>query len=334
MSTKQDPIELGSWRSWHSEEVPVRVGISACLLGEEVRYNGGHARDRFVTEVLGEWLEPVSVCPEVEVGMGVPRPTVRLVDNEEGPRMVDPESGHDYTQPMREYAERRVGELAASGLDGFILKKNSPSCGMERIKVHGPSGPKHKNGVGLFAARLMSDHPHLPVEEDGRLNDPLLRENFIERIFCHNRWRNLLHRGIDRGSLVAFHTAHKLLIWSHNEAGMRRLGTLVGSAGSGKNKALFAAYEAELHQALVSKATPKRHTNVLQHAFGYLKRDLDPRDKQQILTALEDYRTGLLPLVVPLTLLRFNIQKYEVEYLLGQLYFDPHPKELQLRNHS
>lgn len=325
--------DLGAWSVWHGPEAPLRLGVSSCLLGETVRFDGGHARNRFVLDVLGQWFEWVPVCPEVEIGMGIPRPTIRLVGGGEGVRLVAPSTQEDFTDRMNSYAEKRVKELLALDLDGYVLKKGSPSCGMERIRVYDDNGVSRRDGVGLFAAVLLERWPQLPVEEEGRLNDAGLRENFIERVFCRNRWRRLVRRGLTRRRLVEFHTAHKLLLRSHNEAGYRRMGHLVGSAGKMPDRDLFASYEAELQHVMRTKATKKKHVNVLQHAMGYMKKLLSSYEKREILTAIEDYRSGLTPLVVPLTLLRFNIRRYDVGYLLGQLYFDPNPKELMLRNH-
>jgi len=323
----------GAWSAWHEGAGPIRLGVSSCLLGEEVRYDGGHKRDAFLVDELGRWIEWVPVCPEVELGMGIPRPTVRLVDTgEEHPRMLSPDTGADFTESMNRFARERVAALRESELDGYVLKKNSPSCGMARVKVWGFSGPKRKDGVGLFARALLEAWPWLPIEEEGRLTDPVLRENFVERIFCRNRWRKLVKGGRRRGRLVEFWTAHKLLVRAHDEAGYQRLGRLVGSAGKGREAELWSAFEAEFFAVLARKATTRKHTNVLQHAMGYLREHLDARERAQIAAAIEDYRQGLLPLVVPVTLLRFQIQKHEVAYLLGQLYFDPHPKELMLRN--
>ena len=322
------------WRAWHDESEPLRLGVSSCLLGSLVRFDGGHTRDRFVTDMLGPWVEWVSVCPEVEVGMGIPRPTIRLEQRPEGERLIAPSTGEDFTDRMNEYSAGRVQELGDIGLDGYVLKKASPSCGMERLPVYKNGMRASRRGVGLFAASLMERYPNLPVEEEGRLNDPLLRENFIERVLCRNRWRLAVKRGLTRRRLIEFHTAHKLLIRAHNESGYRRLGTLVGNSGSTPDSELFASYEEEFQAALKTKPTLKKHTNVLQHAMGYLKKVLDSDEKRELLTEIDDYRKGLLPLIVPLTLLRFNVNRHSVDYLLGQLYFDPHPKELMLRNHS
>jgi len=324
-------VERGAWSAWHQESGAIRLGISTCLLGEKVRYDGGHKRDAFLVDELGRWVEWVAVCPEVELGMGTPRPSVRLEEEQGGVRMVSPQTGVDFTARMNAFAERRVRELQQLELDGYVLKKNSPSCGMARIRVHGPQGLR-KDGVGLFARALLEGWPHLPIEEEGRLADPVLRENFVERVFCRNRWRTLLGGARTRRRLVEFWTAHKMLVRAHDERGYQRLGRIVGSAQKEGTRELFARFEAEFFGALSVKTTRRKHTNVLQHALGYLKDTLDAHDRAQLVTSIEDYHRGLLPLIVPLTLLRFQIRKYEIAYLAGQLYFDPHPKELMLRN--
>jgi uncharacterized protein YbgA (DUF1722 family)/uncharacterized protein YbbK (DUF523 family) len=330
-STSDDP---GCWASWHADQTPLRLGASACLLGDEVRFDGGHARDRFVTDTLGNWFEWVKVCPEAEVGMGTPRPAIRLVEQDGRERLIAPSTGEDFTDRMNAYTRARVDELRELDLDGFVLKKSSPSCGLERIRVYREDGHVlRKNESGLFARELSTRWPALPVEEEGRLNDARLRENFIERVFARNRWRTLVARGLTRRRLIEFHTAHKLLLLAHNEAAYRRLGKWVGSAGERPDEQLFGGYECGFQEALRTKATPRRHANVLYHALGYLKQQLSAGPKRELITAVEDYRQGLLPLVVPLSLLRYEIRHHGVDYLAGQLYFDPHPKELMLRNH-
>jgi uncharacterized protein YbgA (DUF1722 family)/uncharacterized protein YbbK (DUF523 family)/GNAT superfamily N-acetyltransferase len=324
----------GSWTHWHSADTPLRLGVSACLLGDEVRYDAGHARDRFVVETLGRWFEFVRACPEMEIGMGTPRPTIRLEDEGGGIRLIAPSTGEDFTDRMNAYAARKIRELTAVDLDGYVLKKSSPSCGLERIRVYRGGRVDRRDAAGLFAAKLLELWPALPVEDEGRLNDPAIRENFMERVFCRNRWRALVRRGLTRRRLVEFHTAHKLLVFAHHETAARRMGRLVGEAGKTPDRELFALYEMELQTAMRARATPRKHANVQQHALGHLKKMLAPAEKREILSAIDDFRCGLLPLVVPLTLLRFNIRRHGVQYLLGQLYFDPHPKELMLRNHA
>ena len=314
-------------------EEALRLGVSTCLLGEKVRFDGGHTRDRYVTDVLGQWVDYVPVCPEVEIGMSIPRPTIRLVNEGEKERLVAPSTGQDYTDLMKEFSVKKVHELQTHDLDGYILKRGSPSCGMERLSVYRNDTRMNRNGIGVFAEILMEQWPHLPVEEEGRLNDPRLRENFIERIFCRNRWRTLIRGGKTRGRLVQFHTHHKMLLLAHNQAAYRRLGKIVAMAGQISDLELYAQYEQEFQACLKHRSTPKRHANVLQHAMGYFKKLLTSIEKEEMNAAITDYRLGLIPLVVPVTLFRFNIQRFEIPYLSEQLYFNPHPKELMLRNH-
>ncbi len=321
-----------TWQLWHDESESIRLGISSCLLGMEVRYDGGHKRNRYLTDVLGHWVTWVPVCPELDIDLGVPRPTIRLDHARPHPRLVMPSTGDDLTDTMESYSHDKITELQALQLDGYVLKKGSPTCGMERVKVYGHDGSPANHGVGVYARVLMERWPHLPVEEEGRLNDPVLRECFIENVFCRHRWRTMVRRGLTRGRLVAFHTAHKLLLRAHNEAGYGRLGKIVASAGSIPDAELFARYEDEFHRTLKSQATRKRHTNVLYHVLGYLKQQLDAFEKQEAVQLIEDYRLELVPLVVPVTLLRHHAAKHDVNYLKGQLYLEPHPKELMLRN--
>ncbi len=311
----------------------IRVGISACLLGDEVRYDGGHKRDAFLTTVMGPLVEWVKVCPEVESGMGTPRESMRLVDDDGRIRMLTVKTGVDHAEAMTAYARRRVDELAAENLSGYVLKKDSPSCGMTRVKVYRGSGAPTRTGVGLFARALLDRYPHLPVEEEGRLADSRLRENFVERVFAYRRLRDLFDRRWTTGDLVRFHTAHKLALMAHSPAAYARLGRVVAQAGSAARAGLRDGYTAAFMQALAMIATPQRHTNVLQHMAGYFKRTLDSASRDELLASIEDYRKGLLPLIVPITLMRHHVRRHNVEYLAGQVYLEPHPKELMLRNH-
>jgi uncharacterized protein YbgA (DUF1722 family)/uncharacterized protein YbbK (DUF523 family) len=316
------------------DAAPIRVGVSTCLLGQEVRWDGGHKRDRYLTDVLAPYFEWVPVCPEVEVGMGIPRRPVRLVRAADGePRMVDPESGRDWTRAMQGYASQRLRGLAALELCGYVLKSGSPSCGMERVKLYGAGGMPEKSGTGVFAAALRRRFPALPVEEEGRLHDARLRENWIERVFAYRRLRSLFGGRPSRGRLVAFHTAHKLQLLSHSEVHYRALGRLVAGAKQVPEAELRARYQTGFMEALARPATPRRHANVLQHALGHLRGRVAPPASRELQALVEDYARGLVPLVVPLTMLRHYVQLLEVEYLSGQIYLDPHPKELMLRNH-
>jgi uncharacterized protein YbgA (DUF1722 family)/uncharacterized protein YbbK (DUF523 family) len=312
--------------------VPIRIGVSTCLLGEPVRYDGGHKRDPFLVETFGRYVEWVPVCPEVEAGLGVPRESMHLRRSGDQLRLVTTKTGVDHTDAMRRYTTRRVAALNALDLCGYVLKKGSPSCGMERVKVYGHSGPV-ASGRGLFAESLLKACPHLPVEEEGRLNDPRLRENFVERVFAYRRLRSLFSRRWTVGHVVAFHTAHKLQLMAHSPRLYAELGRLVAGAKAAARPALRAAYEAQVMSALEVMATPKRHVNVLQHILGYFTDQLDAAARRELLELVEDYGRGALPLVVPLTLVRHYVRQFGIAYLQAQTYLEPHPKELMLRNH-
>jgi uncharacterized protein YbgA (DUF1722 family)/uncharacterized protein YbbK (DUF523 family) len=311
----------------------IRVGISTCLLGEPVRYDGGHKRDSYLVETLGRYVEWVPVCPEVELGLGTPRETLRLVRIGEDLHMVMPKTGQDHTEGMRAFAQKRVRELEKEDLCGYVLKKGSPSCGMERVRVFDARGVPTKSGRGLFAEVLLRHFPNLPVEEEGRLSDPRLRENFIERVFAYRRLRTLFAARWKVGDLVAFHTAHKLLLTAHSPKAYASLGPLVAKAKGTPRAALRERYEAEFMRALSVIATPKRHANVLQHVVGYFRNQLDADSRRELLSLIDDYRCGLVPLIVPITLIRHYVRRFDVAYLRSQIYLQPHPKELMLRNH-
>jgi uncharacterized protein YbgA (DUF1722 family)/uncharacterized protein YbbK (DUF523 family) len=310
----------------------IRIGISSCLLGCKVRFDGGHKKDDFLVNTFGAWVQWVPVCPEVEVGMGTPRESIRLVKDREDIRLVAPKSGRDWTDAMHEYSGRRVEALADAGLDGYVLKKDSPSCGMERVKVHGEGMPV-KNGRGVFADLLLARLPDLPVEEEGRLCDPRLRDNFVERVFAYHRVKRLFAGRWTVGSLVAFHTAHKLQLMAHSPQAYTALGRVVAAAKGAPRAELAASYTSQLMQGLKTLATARRNTNVLLHIVGYFKKLLDAAARAELLAVIEDYRRGLVPLIVPMTLLRHHVRTHAVAYLAGQTYLEPHPKELMLRNH-
>jgi uncharacterized protein YbgA (DUF1722 family)/uncharacterized protein YbbK (DUF523 family) len=312
---------------------PVRVGISSCLLGDTVRFDGGHKRDAFLTESFGRFVEWVPVCPEVECGMGTPREPMRLVRIGNDVRLRTVKTGVDLTAQLAGYAERRVAELASEQLCGYVLKKDSPSCGRERVKVYDARGVAARSGRGLFASRLLERFPDLPVEEEGRLSDPRLRENFVDRVFAYARLRDLFTDPWDPGALVRFHTAHKLILMAHSPKAYRQLGRLVADAGVLPGREMQQPYSRAFMAALTMIATPRRHANVLHHIAGYFKRTLDRESKAELLAAIDAYRRGLVPLIVPLTLVRHYVRVHDVAYLSGQLYLEPHPMELMLRNH-
>jgi len=311
-----------------------RLGISTCLLGEKVRYDGGGKRDRFLTDTFGQFVEWVPVCPEVECGLPVPREAMHLTGDPEAPRLVTIRSGIDHTARMKKWARKRVRELAGEDLAGYVFKSRSPSSGMERVKVYDENGTPAGTGVGLWARAFMDHFPLLPVEDEGRLHDPVLRENFIERVFALRRYREAMRPRRSRGALVDFQASHKLQLMAHAPAVQKEMGRLVARAKELPTDELFTKYESLLMEALQLKATPGKNANVLQHALGYFKRDLEADEKRETLEVIDRYRRGLVPLVVPATLLSHYIRKYDAEYLAAQTYFDPHPIELKLRNHA
>jgi uncharacterized protein YbgA (DUF1722 family)/uncharacterized protein YbbK (DUF523 family) len=313
----------------------IRLGISACLLGQKVRFDGGHQSDRFIIETLGRYVEFVPVCPEVECGLGVPREAMRLVGDPAAPRLMTVRTKIDHTERMVAWARKRVQELEQEGLCGYIFKSKSPSSGMERVKVYSepPQGSPVTKGVGVFARIFMEHFPLLPVEDEGRLHDPGLRENFTERIFVFQRWRELLAASAGLGGLVAFHTRHKLLILAHSPEHYRKLGKLVAQGKELPTSELYEHYQFRLMEALRFKATIKKNTNVLHHLMGYFKKELGADEKRELLEIIGSYHQGYVPLVVPVTLINHYVRKYHQPYLEGQFYLHPHPVELQLRNH-
>jgi len=288
-------------------EEKIRLGISECLLGREVRYDGGHKWDRFLTDTLGQYVEYVPVCPEVECGLGIPREAMRLVGNVDHPRLVTIRSGVDLTDRMLSWVSKRVLELEKEDLCGFIFKSDSPSSGIERVKVYNEKGMPEKKGVGLFARAFMDRFPLIPVEEEGRLHDPKLRENFIESIFTLKRWSEVRKESMSRGHLVDFHTEHKLLVLSHSPKHQSMMGKLVGESKSLKTEALYEQYEELLLGALKLKTTMKKNANVIQHMMGYFKEQLSKDEKQELLEMIETYRKGYVPLIVPLTLMNHYV---------------------------
>jgi uncharacterized protein YbgA (DUF1722 family)/uncharacterized protein YbbK (DUF523 family) len=318
---------------WRSPDLEIKVGVSACLLGEEVRYDGGHKRDAFVTDTLGRYVTWVSVCPEVEIGLGTPREAIRLLGDPAAPRLVGTKTGADLTRRMTDYARDRVRVLAGLGLSGYVLKRASPSCGMERVKVYAEDGMPGRMGRGLFASALLDALPLLPIEEEGRLTDPRLRENFITRVFAHRRLVALRERGGRAGDLVAFHTAHKSLLLAHSPRHYAALGRLVSGRPPGARMRWLDAYAEHFMAALGVMATIRKHVNVLQHLMGFFKDLLAAPEKQELLGLIDDYAKGLVPLVVPITLVNHYVARFDIAHVREQVYLRPHPKELMLRNH-
>ena len=316
----------------HRAELPVRIGISSCLLGERVRYDGGHKRDDYLVDVVGRYVEWIPVCPEVEAGMGTPRETVQLTRVDGDVRMLT-KAGADHTDVMDWFARQRVQSLEQARLSGYILKSRSPSCGMERVPVVQPEGAALRNGHGVFARRLMEALPHLPVEEEQRLQNPRVRENFISRVFACYRWLQLAATGLTRHSLMGYHRAYKYLLMAHSQEGTRRLGRLLAKPERYATTAELAdAYLDEFNR--VMKRTPSRrnHTNVLQHMAGYVSDRLDSRTRRELTRMIQKYREELLPLIVPVVMLRHYVREFDITYLKDQTYLHPFPGELMLLN--
>jgi uncharacterized protein YbgA (DUF1722 family)/uncharacterized protein YbbK (DUF523 family) len=318
---------------------PPRIGISRCLLGDEVRHDGGHKRDPFLVSTFGRFVEWVPVCPEVEVGMGTPREPIELVASADGVtlgaqsvRLLGVNSRTDWTTKMTTFASARVRELKSADLAGYVLKKDSPSCGLERVRVY-DDGHVTRTGRGLFAEALVRELPNLPVEEEGRLNDPPRRENFVERVFAYQRLRGLFSGRWTMQSLVVFHSTHKLQLLSHSRQGYAELGRLVAGAVKHPRRQVSETYQRLFMSTLTRLATPGQHSDVMLHAAGHLKRLIQAGDRDELLAAIDNHRRGLVPLIVPITLLRHHVRRHEVGYLKDQTYLEPHPRELALRNH-
>lgn len=313
---------------------PLRLGISACLLGQNVRFDGGHKREAFLADTLSRWVEWVPVCPEVGSGLGVPRPSLRLVqaDKQDAVRLVETKTATDHTAAMARFTTKELRRLRKLDLCGFVLKSKSPSCGMERVKVY-QKGMPTRGGQGLFATALIAAFPLLPVEEEGRLNDAVLRENFFDQVFAYKRWRDASAAGMGRGDLVAFHAAHKYLLLAHSPEHYSALGHVVARLKGRTMEAVCEEYGRLFMEGLKRRATVRKHTNVLQHMVGYFKKSLDANARAEMQDMIRDFRAEMVPLVVPLTLIRHHVRALGVSYLASQTYLDPTPKELLLRNH-
>ena len=315
-----------------SNREKIKVGVSTCLLGEYVRWDGNHKRDRYVTDVLNSYFQWEAVCPEVEVGMGIPREPVRLEGGPRKQRMIGRKSRTDWTEKMKSYTAKRLRQLQKSDLCGYILQKRSPSCGMGGVPIYGKGGQAGVHGPGLFAKALMEKFPWLPVEEEGRLNDHKLRDNFIVRVFSYARLKRCM-KDFSPGKLIAFHSQHKYLLLAHSPKHYNEMGRLVANVKKLDTRKFQETYCTLFMEALKTKTTVRKNVNVLQHMLGFFKTHIDREDKTDLVQAIEDYRGELVPLIVPITLIAHYVKKYRVQYLLDQVYLNPHPKELMLRNH-
>ncbi|WP_341522707.1 DUF523 and DUF1722 domain-containing protein [Pseudomonas sp. G.S.17] len=309
-----------------------KLGISACLLGAEVRFNGGHKESQLCTRALTEYFEFVPACPEVAIGMGIPREPIRLVGDAQHPQALGSVNRElNVTQALADYGVQMATEL--DDISGYIFMQKSPSCGLERVKVYRENGaPVDGGGRGIYAQAFCARHPNLPVEEDGRLNDPVLRENFITRVFAYAAWHQLLNAGLTRRSLTEFHSRYKYQLMANNPVQYKALGKLLGTMGRSDPNDIATQYFSDLMSALKKCATRRTHTNVLQHLTGYLKQTIDAADKQEIQQLITQYHQGIVPLIVPLTLLKHHFRQHPDPYVALQVYMQPHPENLSLRN--
>ncbi|KPC20658.1 hypothetical protein ALP33_05564 [Pseudomonas amygdali pv. lachrymans] len=309
-----------------------KLGISACLMGAEVRFNGGHKESHLCTRALSKYFDFVQACPEVAIGMGIPREPIRLVGDAENPKALGTLNRElDVTEALANYGIQMAEELG--DICGYIFMQKSPSCGLERVKVYRENGaPVDGGGRGIYAQAFCERHPNLPVEEDGRLNDAVLRENFVTRVFAYAAWQQLLKDGVTRRALTEFHSRYKYQLMANDPVQYKALGKMLGSMGRTDPNEIAPLYFSELMAALKKCATRRTHTNVLQHLCGYLKQTISAEDKQEIQEVISQYHQGIVPLIVPLTLLKHHFRQHPDPYVALQVYMQPHPENLSLRN--
>jgi len=312
----------------------IKLGVSSCLLGNPVRYDGGHKHDRYITDILGKFMDFIPVCPEVEAGFGIPREAMRLLGSDDGVRLITQKTKIDQTDRMNFWIKGKLTELEKEDLDGFIFKSDSPSSGMERVKIYDDRGYSRRTGSGLFAKAFMERFPIIPVEEEGRLNDIGLRENFIVRIFAFRRWKELIRSNPGLADFIDFHAKHKYLLMAHNPSMQKKLGKLVSDIKKINRRDFISGYETMFMGALRHKATVKKNVNVLQHMAGYFRNELNSGEKRELKEIIEQYGRELIPLIAPLVLIRHYVNIYDEKYLAGQYYLEPNPVELKLRNHA
>jgi uncharacterized protein YbbK (DUF523 family)/uncharacterized protein YbgA (DUF1722 family) len=309
----------------------IKVGVSGCLMGIEVRYDGGHCKDHYVRNVLGQYLDLIPVCPELESGMSVPRPTIRLEKVGRRRRLVEPKSRRDWTDVVTATSDRILDGLTSVSLDGFILKSRSPTCGMERVKVWSGDS-SNKKGVGVFAQRLQKRFPYLPLEEEGRLHDTVLRERFIEAIYAHHRVTDFLRGDWEARDLQEFHARAKFQLMAHSPSLAKKAGRIVASLSRRNRDSVARKYFETYMSAIRTPASRGRHVNVLQHLAGFFRGSLGDWEVEELGDVFNQFCRGLVPLIVPISLIRHHVKRMEVQYLAGQTYIDPYPRELALRS--
>ncbi|WP_319467721.1 DUF523 and DUF1722 domain-containing protein [uncultured Pseudodesulfovibrio sp.] len=311
----------------------IRIGVSACALGEQVRHDGTHAQNHYLTETFRKYVEFIPLCPELACGMRIPRERVRQIDCAGDIRLIGEFSGEDWTDRMNQWADRILPGLEEDELSGFVFKSHSPSCALVQGKIHSTTGKPTRRGTGFFARRMIKHFPLLPVEASTRLHNPYTRENFLRRVFVYKRWQNLIREEKKIGRLLDFHARHKMLIRAHDLKGYREMGKLLGESSVSNTDKIFDLYAQQLFQSLKLKATPTKNADVLMHVLGFFKKQLGHADKAELLEMIQDYKNGELPLLVPVTVLNHYARKYDIPYLMQQYYLNPDKTELKLLNH-
>ena len=311
----------------------VVLGLSACLAGQQVRYDRSHKKSNFCMNELAKHVEFRPYCPEVAIGMGVPRPTIRQVKHGNEIKVCRPDGSGDVTKELAEYGQK-IAEISGD-LSGFVFTAKSPSCGMERVKVYhqnadGDVTGSEATGIGMFARQIMEYNPALPCEENGRLNDPLIRENFVLRVFAYNTWLNFNETGLTKHKLIQFHSQYKYLLLSHSQDAYRKLGKFLGTSDLPLEE-MAQQYIVDFMTALKQKASRGSHCNTLQHLQGYFSKHLDKSQREELSQSIHEYREGILPLMAPLTLIKHYLNTYPNDYLANQKYLDPYPADLRLR---
>lgn len=308
-----------------------KIAVSSCLLGNSVRFNGGHCKDKFICNQLSDFFDMMSFCPEVEMGMPVPRPTLRLVETAQGERLICPQTGDDYTEQIIAYSKEKVKALAEHNLSGIILKSASPSCGLFRVKKYTPAGNPNYRSNGFFARTLKDYFPTLPIEEEGRLNDAGLRENFIYRVYTFQDWQEVkashkIHE------LFQFHARHKYRLMAHNQNTVRLLGHYLANHTERSIEDTIEHYEKTFFKEISTPPSRKNHANSLAHVMGYFSKKISSEERQSLAKLIDDYRNNLIPLIVPMTRIRYYLDRFKDPYIDQQIYLYPHPAELKLLN--
>ncbi len=310
----------------------MKIGVSSCLMGIKCRYDGCSNKDDFILDELSEYFEFESYCPEDPV-FGTPRDTIRLVEVDKDIRVLVSKTAEDVTQKLRQSSQKFAQKAASDDLCGFILKSKSPTCGLERVKVYQQKeAPSEKKGVGLFAQELKNTFKYLPIEEEGRLNDPWLKENFLMQVFAYGDLKEFLKNVTSPNELVEFHTSYKYLILAKSEHSYKTLGNIVANNPKRELHEQLKLYEEEFLKAISEKSTINKTYNVLLHITGYFKKLITKEEKEHILNACNEYKNEYIPLIAVTKIINLYVARFDQSYLAKQKFLHPYPKELGLRS--